>query len=166
MRRTRISTVCVLFALVLACAAAASAEPVDPDQAAKVSSDVNISLRTLTAGVYELILQNQSGIGAINTFAWVPGPGWTVTAILGASRGTCIVNDGALSCSGKISPPKRCTCLPGGRMTIRFRMTGPRTPPPSKQHGRWVIGTAGGYLVVKTVTAVKRHIPTALPTNE
>src|SRR5262245_6158698 len=100
MRRTWISTACVLCALALACAEAASAEPVDPDQAAKVSSDVNISLRTLTSGVYELILQNQSGIGFINTFAWVPGPGWAVTAILGTSRGTCIVNDGALSCSG------------------------------------------------------------------
>ena len=61
--------------------------------------------------------------------------------------------------------PKRCTCLPGGRMTITFRMTGPRTPPPSNQTGRVVVGTAGGYLVVKTVTLVHRHIPTALPTG-
>ena len=134
-------------------------------QAAKVSSDVNLSLRTIKSGVYQLVVQNQSRLGFLDTFAWVPGPGWKVTAILETSAGTCIVNAGAMACNGKISPPTRCTCLPGGRMTITFRMTGPHTPPSSKQYGRFVVGTAGGYLVVKTVTLIHRHIPTALPND-
>ena len=108
-------------------------------------------------------VQNQSGIGSIDTFAWVPGPGWRVTSVLGTSRGVCTASDGAIACNGKVSAPTRCTCLPGGKMTIRFRMRGPRTPPRSAQGGTYVVGTAGGYLVVKTVTLVHRHIPTALP---
>jgi hypothetical protein len=48
-------------------------------------------------------------------------------------------------------------------MTIRFRMTGPPTPPPSEAQGVYNIGTAGGYLIVKTVTLVHRHIPSTLP---
>jgi hypothetical protein len=157
------------FALLLALAStlagtgAAAADPVDPDQSAKVSADVNLSLRTLTPGVYELVVQNQSGVGAIDSFAWVPGPGWRVTSVLATSRGTCAASDGAIACRGKISPPTRCTCLPGGKVTIRFRMSGPRVRRPAGQQGAFVVGTAGGYLVVKAVTLIHRHIPTALP---
>jgi hypothetical protein len=48
-------------------------------------------------------------------------------------------------------------------MTITFRMSGPDAPPRSKQYGQVVIGTASGYFVVKSVTYVGHHIPTALP---
>ena len=157
--------ICALAVAALVGAGAASAATVDPDQSAKVSSDVNLSLRVIDSGVYELTVQNQSGLGSINRFAWVPGPGWTVTAILATSYGNCIVNDGAMSCNGKISAPLRCTCQPGGKMTIRFKMTGPPAPPPSRQQGRATVGTAGGYLVVKTITLANRHIPTALPSG-
>jgi hypothetical protein len=153
----------LVLTFALSSAGLARADPLDPDQSAKVSSDVNLSLRTIKPGVYELTIQNQSGLGFIDTFAWVPGPGWRVTAILDTSHIKCAVNDAAIACSGKISPPKQCTCLPGGQVTITFRMTGPRPPQPSKQRGRVQIGTAGGYLVVKTVTLVHRYIPTELP---
>jgi hypothetical protein len=157
------AAVCTLAAGALVAAGAANADKVDPDQSAKVSSDVNLSLRVVASGVYELTVQNQSGLGSIDSFAWVPGPGWTVTAIMETSRGRCVVNDGALACNGKISAPSRCTCLPGGKMTIRFRMTGPPTPPPTPQQGIRTVGTAGGFLVVKTLTLVHRHIPSSLP---
>jgi hypothetical protein len=142
----------------------ASPEKLDPDQAAKVSTDVNTSLLVVNSGTYQLSVQNQSGVGSINTFAWVPGPGWHVTSVVRTSGGKCTVNSGALACSGKIAPPKNCTCQPGGQMTIVFRMTGPKPPPPSKAKGTVSIGTTGGYFLVKTVTLTKRHIPTALPT--
>jgi hypothetical protein len=164
--RPRTTAVCLLLAVAFVGAGIArGADPLDPDQSAKVSADVNLSLRTIKSGVYMLVVQNQSRVGFIDSFAWVPGPGWRVTAVLATSIGKCFASDGAIACDGKLSPPKRCTCLPGGRMTITFRMTGPRTPPPSNQTGRFVVGTAGGYLVVKTVTLVHRHIPTALPTG-
>jgi hypothetical protein len=153
---------CLLVVLALGVAGAASADQIDPDQSAKVSADVNLSLLTLAPGEYQLTIQNQSGLGTINTFAWVPGPGWTVTTILGSSRGHCVVNAGAIACSGKIAAPKQCTCEPGGKMTIRFRMTHPPVPQ-IKGPGKHAIGTAGGYLTVKTMTMVHRHIPTELP---
>jgi hypothetical protein len=161
------SLACIVLAVALAGVGggAAAADEVDPDQAAKVSTDVNLSLRTLKPGVYKLLVQNQSGLGSIDSFAWVPGPGWRVTSVLGTSAGKCVVNAGALACNGKVGAPTRCTCLPGGRMTITFTMKGPRPPQPSTKTGRVVVGTAGGYVVVKSITLVHRHIPTALPTG-
>jgi hypothetical protein len=165
-RRIWKSAVCALVAMIaLAGARTAYGEHIDPDQSAKVSADVNLSLLTVKTGVYQLIVQNQSGLGSINSFAWVPGPGWSVTTVLGASRGTCTVVDAALLCTAKISPPKLCTCQPGGRLTITFRMTGPRAPAPSAKTGKVSYGTAGGYVVVKTMTMVRRHIPTTLPND-
>jgi hypothetical protein len=146
-------------------APAPSSNRPDPDQGAKASTDVDLSLRTISSGFFELVVQNQSGVGYIDSFAWVPGPGWRVTSIAGTSSGTCVVSSGAMSCNAKIAPPTKCTCLPGGQMAIRFRMSGPRTPRFSKSSGNVVIGTAGGYLVVKTVTLIHRHIPTELPAN-
>jgi hypothetical protein len=140
-----------------------AADPLDPDQSAKVSTDVNLALRAVKGDVYQLVVQNQSGVGAIDSFAWVPGPGWTVTAVVGTSNGNCVVRSGAIACSGKISAPKRCTCLPGGQMTVTFKMKGPQAPAPSAAQGRVSVGTAGGYIVVKTVTLIHRHIPTAIP---
>jgi hypothetical protein len=154
---------CLLAVLALGVAGVARADLIDPDQSAKVSADVNLSLLTLAPGEYQLTIQNQSGLGTIDTFAWVPGPGWTVTTILGTSKGHCVVNAGAIACTGKIDPPKQCTCEPGGRMTVRFRMTHPPVRQSSKGPGKHMTGTAGGYLVVKTVTMVHRHIPTELP---
>ena len=141
----------------------ASAKQGDPDQAAKVSTDVSESLVTIKLGTYRLLIQNQSGVGSIDSFAWVPGPGWHVTSVIETSQGRCDVVDAALACSGMIAAPKQCTCLPGGRMTVTFRMSGPGDPPRSKKLGAVTIGTAGGYFVVKTVTLTNHHIPTELP---
>lgn len=144
-------------------ASPASPDKLDPDQAAKVSTDVNTSLVVLSSGRYELNIQNQSGVGAINSFAWVPGPGWHVTSVVRTSGGKCVVTSGALACSGKIAPPKHCTCEPGGQMAVVFNMTGPKPPPKSKTRGTITVGTSGGYFVVKTVTFTNHHIPSALP---
>jgi len=151
------------FAVVLLGAGSARADQIDPDQSAKVSTDVNLALRTIAPGEYELVIQNQSSLGFIDSFAWVPGPGWHVTAVIRSSKGACVVSNSALSCHGKIDPPKRCTCQPGGQMRIRFRMSGPANKPASGKAAPVNYGTAGGYIVVKTMTMVHRHIPTTLP---
>ncbi len=153
----------LLVALALLVPAIAGAEQGDPDQAAKVSTDVNLSLETLKHGTYRLLVQNQSGLGAIDSFAWVPGPGWHVTSVIDTSPGKCLVVNAALACSGKIPAPKRCTCQAGGQMTVTFRMVGPPDPPRSKKQGAIVVGTVGGYFSVKTVTLTNHHIPTELP---
>jgi hypothetical protein len=141
----------------------AAAEQGDPDQAAKVSTDVSEALVTVAPGTYRLLIQNQSGVGSIDTFAWVPGPGWHVTSVVKTSQGRCVVVDAALACNGRIAAPTRCTCLPGGQMAVTFHMTGPPDPPRSKTQGVISVGTAGGYFTVKTVTLVNHHIPTELP---
>lgn len=153
----------ILVTLALLLPSIAAAEQGDPDQAAKVSTDVNISLQTIKPGTYRLLVQNQSGLGSIDSFAWVPGPGWHVTSVITAAPGKCLVVNAALACSGKIQAPKRCTCQPGGHMSITFRMAGPPDPPRSKKQGAVVVGTVGGYFSVKTVTLTNHHIPTELP---
>jgi hypothetical protein len=157
------STIALFATLALLLPSVARAEQGDPDQAAKVSTDVNMSLQTIKPGTYRLLIQNQSGIGSIDSFAWVPGPGWRVTSVTQTSQGTCVVVDAALACNGKIQAPKQCTCQPGGQMSITFRMVGPPDPPASKKQGLVVVGTVGGYFVVKTVTLTNHHIPTELP---
>jgi hypothetical protein len=155
----------VLFAtLAILLPSIARAEQGDPDQAAKVSTDVNMALQTIKPGTYRLDVQNQSGLGSIDSFAWVPGPGWRVTSVLQTSQGKCLVVDAALACAGKIEAPKRCTCLPGGHMSITFRMVGPPAPRSSKKLGTVVVGTVGGYFTAKTITLTNHHIPTELPT--
>jgi hypothetical protein len=157
------ASIVLVVALALSLPGFASAERGDPDQAAKVSSDISESLVTLEHGTYRLLIQNQSGVGSIDSFAWVPGPGWHVTSVIRTSQGTCDVADGALACSATIPAPKECTCQPGGQMTITFRMVGPPDPPRSKKQGIVVVGTIGGYFLVKTITLANHHIPTELP---
>ena len=48
-------------------------------------------------------------------------------------------------------------------MTISFRMVGPPDPPRSKKQGIVIVGTIGGYVLVKTITLANHHIPTELP---
>jgi hypothetical protein len=157
------AVVLIVAATAILLPSVARAEQGDPDQAAKVSTDVSLSLETLKNGMYRLLVQNQSGLGSIDSFAWVPGPGWHVTSVLQTSQGKCVVVDAALACSGKVAAPKRCTCLPGGQMSVTFRMVGPPDPPSSKKRGNVVVGTVGGYFSVKTVTLTNHHIPTELP---
>jgi hypothetical protein len=158
-----VAFVVLLSSVISSTANAAAPNPYDPDQAAKVSTDVNTSLLVLGGGEYQLLIQNQSALGSIDSFAWVPGPGWRITSVIRTTGGKCTLNAGALSCDGKIPPPTICTCLPGGRMTVVFKMSGPHAPPPSKARGNIIVGTAGGYFVVRSVTLINRHIPTALP---
>ena len=157
------STIVVFGTLALLLPSIASAEQGDPDQAAKVTTDVNMSLLTIKQGTYRLLVQNQSGLGSIDSFAWVPGPGWRVTSVIHTSQGKCLVVDAALACSGKIQAPKHCTCEPGGQMSITFRMVGPPPPPKSAKKGAVIVGTVGGYFTVKTVTLTNHHIPTEVP---
>jgi hypothetical protein len=157
------SAIVLFISLALLLPSIARAEQGDPDQAAKVSTDVDISLQTIKPGMYRLLVQNQSGLGSIDSFAWVPGPGWHVTSVIKTSPGKCLVVNAALACSGKIQAPKRCTCQPGGQMSITFRMVGPPDPPSSKKQGNVVVGTVGGHFAVKTVTLTNHHIPTELP---
>jgi hypothetical protein len=159
---------CVAFMFALICIGAARADgsyPGDPDQGAKSATDVNVLLRNVAPETFQLVVQNQSSIGYIDSFAWVPGPGWTLIAITKTVGGKCTISpDGGIACEGKISPPKTCTCLPGGQMKITFKMKPPPDPRATRSTGKMVIGTGGSYFIIKTMTAVPRHIPTELRT--
>jgi len=137
--------------------------PIDSDQLAKGTTDANSTLESLGHGRYRLVVQNTTGVGYINSFDWVAGPGLTVTAVTGASKGKCTLRSGTIACVARLAPPK-CTCLPGGTMTIDFKMSGDNATDPKGV--RITHGVVGSYLAIKTITPVPYHIPSALPGGE
>jgi hypothetical protein len=135
--------------------------PIDPDTLAKQSNDANWSLRWLGNGKYELLIQSTSGLGYIDSFDWVPGLGMHITALTKTVGGNCTLHGGSISCTGKIAPPK-CTCLPGGSLTVDFTAT-MKHPADPKGAAKVSYGLMGSYLAVKSITPVPYHIPSSLP---
>ena len=141
--------------------ASPSAPPniIDPDLTGKQTQDVNWSIDWLGNGKYRLLVQNTSGVGFVNSFDWVAAPGMKITAVTSTSTGSCKVKNNVLACVGNLKPPK-CTCLPGGSMTIEFTATGDNTTDPKGVQTSY--GVQGSYIAVKTVTPVPYHIPSSL----
>lgn len=146
----------VVVALMLVPHAIAADGPPDPDQGAKQGNDAVVVVRQLSNQRYELLIQNTSGIGFINSFQWVPPPGMTITKITGESTGSCKLANDVIACSATLKPPK-CTCRPGGSMTIDFKATG---RDPTTQDGHTLtLGVVGSFLRIQKVTPVPYHIP-------
>jgi len=131
----------------------------DPDQGAKQGNDANVVVRQLPNGRFELLVQNTSGIGWIDSFQWVPPPGMTVTNISHTSLGACKVVAGAISCTARLKTPK-CTCRPGGSMTVDFTATG-RDPTTQDGHPL-TLGVVGSFLRLTKMSPVPYHIPSWL----
>jgi hypothetical protein len=113
-------------------------------------------------GLYQLEIDNTSGIGYINTFDWVPPPNMTITAITSTEGGHCALNNGNISCVGGkkgIAPPK-CTCLAGGSMTVNFTASG-NSPVFNGQYWTYY-GVVGSWTHITSMTPVPYHIPSFL----
>jgi hypothetical protein len=171
MLRLRVA-VCICVGLVLPFAAHASAAtqvaaahaatpiPIDPDTAPKGTADADVTVSWLTqSGSYELSVVNTSAIGYIDSFNWAPPTGLTLTSVTHAHGGQCSIVAGDIHCTTKLTPPK-CTCQPGGELTVDFTATGNT---PTFANGYWTYyGIVGSYLQIQTVTPVPYHIPSFL----
>jgi hypothetical protein len=93
---------------------------VDPDQTPPESRDASSVVRRLGTDRFQLVVQNTSANGFINSFDW-KGKGLTVTAVTRSSRGTCRVSGEMISCTQLSIPPPKCLCRPGGKVVIDFR---------------------------------------------
>jgi hypothetical protein len=162
----------LLFAVAfLACGSASAADPqpvqnIDPgDTGARVgATDAVTVVRSLDprAGLYQIEVDNTSGIGYINTFNWVPPPGMTITAVTSSEGGRCHLANGMIGCTGAkkgIAPPI-CTCRTGGKMTVTFRASGNGPT----WNGQWwtYYGVVGGYTQITSMTPVPYYIPSFL----
>jgi hypothetical protein len=113
------------------------------------------------AGKYQIELQNTSGAGAIDTFAWIPPSGLTLTRVDGAVGGTCRVAGNEILCSG----PKRgiaapiCLCLPGGSLTVTFTARGYA---PTFNGSYWTYYGIGGQTQITSMTPNGSTIPSTL----
>jgi hypothetical protein len=134
---------------------------IDPDILAKSAADASWSLEWVAPGKYRLLVQSTSGDGFIDSFDWVAGPGFTITKVTASSSGSCAVKGDTIACVGHLQPPK-CTCLPGGSMTIDFTATGDQVKDPKGVVNNY--GEAGSYIAIKTITPVPYHIPSSLDT--
>jgi hypothetical protein len=128
--------------------------PITADMAGKVRADWVVTRQAAGLAIFELT--NQSTLGYINSFEWLPPAGITITGIADSSGASCVVSANTIGCSGKIAPPT-CTCLPGGRvsMTISYRGTLPN------DLSGWN-GPSVGTVRVETVTPVPWTIPHSL----
>jgi hypothetical protein len=111
-------------------------------------------------GLYQIEVDNTSGIGYINTFDWVPPPNMTVTAITSTQGGHCFINgSGAISCTagGKGIAPPKCTCLAGGSLLINFTASG-NAPVFNGQYWTYY-GVVGDWTHITSMTPVPYHIP-------
>ena len=132
----------------------------DPNTLGKGSADAVTTVRWVSPGVYQLDVQNTSGIGYINQFTWVPPLNLTVIAITSSEGGRCALVGGSIQCNGKVAPPN-CTCLPGGDLTVTFTAKG---LDPVFANGYWnYYGIVGAYLQIQRMTPVPYHIPSAIP---
>jgi len=114
-------------------------------------------------GLYQIEVDNTSGIGYINTFAWVPPPNMTVTAITSTEGGKCYIDgSGAISCTagGKGIAPPKCTCLAGGALLVNFTATG-NAPTWNGQYWTYY-GIVGDWTHITSMTPVPYHIPSFL----
>jgi hypothetical protein len=93
---------------------------VDPDQTPMGSSDATAVVRRLGTHQFQLLVQNLSATGFIDTFEWKP-VGLTVTAVIRSSRGSCRLSGRLISCTKASLRPPTCLCRPGGSMTVDFK---------------------------------------------
>jgi hypothetical protein len=113
-------------------------------------------------GLYQLTVDNTSGLGYINTFTWVAPTNMNITAITSSEGGKCTLVDGNISCKagGKGIAPPKCTCQSGGTLTVNFTATG-LSPTFNGQYYTWY-GIVGGWLHLTSMTPVPYHIPSFL----
>jgi hypothetical protein len=131
-------------------------EGIDPDQQPESSNDAWVTLRPLGEDRFRLTVTNISSVGFINDFSWSPSPGMTVTHVIGSNIGRCrLSTEGRIACSASIRPPK-CTCRPGGRMTVDFTARG--LAESSKRH----YGAVHSYVEIDGMTPVPYKIPSYL----
>src|SRR5580765_2385968 len=158
LRRTAVLLLAVLFFAFSVEAAAAA----DPNTLGKGAADAVTVVRWIAPGVYQLDVQNTSGIGYINQFTWVPPGSLTITAVTSTEGGHCALSGGSIVCNGKIAPPT-CTCLAGGDLVVTFHATG-LDPTFNGQYWTYY-GIVGAYLQIQQMTPVPYHIPSFLPSG-
>ena len=137
----------------------------DQDELDRSGVDVNTTILTLGHDRYRLYVQNMSDVGFINTLRWkVNGPaglvGNTTAArlikVTGSSSGVCVLADSStISCTGLTIPPPKCTCRPGGKLTIDFVAQPTVKEPP----GRILAIMQNSRTLLGDMTPVPYHIP-------
>ena len=137
----------------------------DQDELDRSGVDVGTTILSLGHDRYRLIIQNTSDVGFINTLRWkVNGPAGLVGNTTAArlikvtrwSSGDCVLADSStISCTGLTIAPPKCTCIPGGKMTVDFVAVPTVKEPPGRilgimQNSRTLLGD---------MTPVPYHIP-------
>ena len=127
-------------------------EGIDPDSEPESSADAWVVVSPLGKDRFRLTVTNISAVGFINNFKWAPPAGMTVTGVTRTSTGSCAVADSKIACTAVIKPPK-CTCKPGGKMTVDF------TAKTSAARNGKKYGVVSSYVEIDGMTPVPYRIP-------
>jgi hypothetical protein len=137
----------------------------DPDQLDRGGVDVGTTILSLGGDRYRLYVLNTSDVGFINTLRWsvngLAGLAGPTTAarlikVTGSSSGTCVLADSStISCTGLTIAPPKCTCLPGGKLTIDFVAQSTVKEP----RGRILAIFQNSRTLLGDMTPVPYHIP-------
>jgi hypothetical protein len=131
----------------------------DPDSENMGGSDANTSIVHEGPTTWQLVIQNTSRVGYIDSIYWKPPPGATITSVTSSSRGSCsLASDGEISCEGLNLKPPTCTCLPGGTATVNFVMTEPNN---YRGGGRSTVGIENSGLEIVEMRPILGNIPSA-----
>ncbi len=137
----------------------------DQDVLDRSSTDVTTTIRPLGHDHYVLYIQNTSDVGFINTLRWrangTAGLGGNTSAarlikVVNSSSGDCGLSDpNTISCTGLTIHPPKCTCRPGGTLSVEFIAKPTVKEPPGvtlaiMQNSRTILGN---------MTPVPYHIP-------
>lgn len=148
----------------------------DPDELDRGGVDVTTVIRSLGGDHYQLLIQNASDVGFINTFSWyvngnagLAGKTHAVKllSVGHSTSGSCklSVDGNSILCTGMTIKPPTCTCLPGGKVTVDFTAVPDYAWLKSQPQGpKAVLPTKFGIFqnsmtVLGNMTPVPYHIP-------
>jgi hypothetical protein len=129
----------------------------DPDTENMGGSDANTTITPIGNDRYQLVIQNTSRIGYIDSVDWQPPPGATVESVTGSSVGACTASNGEIVCNGLNLKPPKCLCEVGGSATVTFTMHLAVGDSPGKTTGLQDSG-----LEITSMTPILANIPSSI----
>jgi hypothetical protein len=126
-------------------------------------ADITTVIRPLAGshdGKYQVVFENTSGIGYINSVKFVQPAQMTITAVTATHGGRCRLDENVIVCFAAkkgIAPPT-CTCHAGGLMTFNFTAKGNL---PTFNGKYWTYYGIGSETHITSVTPVGYYIPSA-----
>ena len=97
-----------------------------------------VTVAPLGNGQFVAMIQNSDTTAPLTSFTFEPGPGLTVTSVVGSDSGYCVMTGPTFTCTGLNLGPAECACVLGGIVNVTFTGSGAPggTIVPGRHRGR------------------------------